>query len=185
MKRSHMMREIVETLALTLLIFLVIRFVIQSYHIEGTSMQPGLQSDQYVFINKEAYLFHKPERGDVIVFHFPHDTTQDFIKRVIGLPGDTIKTDRTHVWVNNVQLKEPYITTPLNPAAQTWKVPPNDYFVLGDNRPDSYDSRNWDFVPNNYIIGRAIVTFWPLNSIHFINSYSNVYSAIKPAEVSK
>ncbi len=179
MKRSHLMREIVETLALTLLIFLVIRFVVQSYHIEGTSMQPGLQTNEYVFINKQAYLFHKPERGDVIVFHFPHDTTQDFIKRVIGIPGDTIKADLTHIWVNNVQLKEPYISTPLNPVAKTWKVPPNDYFVLGDNRPDSYDSRDWDFVPMNYIIGKAIVTFWPLNAIHFIDSYPNVYSSIK------
>src|SRR5215813_12329928 len=80
LKRSHLMHEIIETLAFTLLIFLVIRFVIQSYHIEGTSMQPGLQTNEYVFINKQAYLFHKPERGDVIVFHFPHDTTQDFIK---------------------------------------------------------------------------------------------------------
>ena len=145
MKRSHLMREIIETLALTLLIFLVIRFVIQSYHIEGTSMQPGLQTNEYVFINKEAYLFHTPERGDVIVFHFPRDTTQDFIKRVIGLPGDTIKTDSTHVWVNNTQLREPYISTSLNPSAQTWKVPPNDYFVLGDNRPDSYDSTQLGF----------------------------------------
>jgi signal peptidase I len=179
LKRSHLMREIVETLALTLLIFLVIRFVIQSYHIEGTSMQPGLQTNEYVFINKEAYLFHKPQRGDVIVFHFPRDTTQDFIKRVIGIPGDTIKTDRTHVWVDNVPLNEPYVSASLNPSAQTWKVPPNDYFVLGDNRPESSDSRDWDFVPQDYIIGQAIVVFWPLTAIHFINSYPNVYSSIK------
>jgi signal peptidase I len=173
------MREIIETLALTLLIFLVIRFVIQSYHIEGTSMQPGLRTDEYVFINKEAYLFHTPERGDVIVFHFPRDTTQDFIKRVIGLPGDTIKTDSTHVWVNNTELREPYVSTSLNPSAKTWKVPPDDYFVMGDNRPDSYDSRDWDFVPKGYIIGKALVVFWPLNTMHFINSYQNVYSSVK------
>jgi signal peptidase I len=173
------MREIVETLALTLLIFLVIRFVIQSFHIEGTSMQPGLQTNEYVFINKQAYLFHQPERGDVIVFHFPRDTTQDFVKRVIGIPGDTIKTDRTHVWVNNVELKEPYVSTSLNPVARTWKVPSNDYFVLGDNRPESYDSRDWGFVPMNYIIGKAIVIFWPLNAILFIDGYPNVYSSLK------
>jgi signal peptidase I len=179
LKRSHLLREIIETLALTLLIFLVIRFVLQSYHIEGTSMQPGLATGEYVFINKVAYTFRTPERGDVIVFHFPRDTTQDLIKRVIGIPGDTIKTDRVHVWVNNTQLNEPYISTPLNPSAQTWKVPPNDYFVLGDNRPASYDSRNWDFVPKDYIIGKAIMVFWPLQAVHFINTYQSVYSHIK------
>ena len=173
------MREIVETLALTLLIFLVVRFVLQSYHIEGASMQLGLKTNEYVFINKVAYLFRAPERGDVIVFHFPRDTTQDFIKRVIGIPGDTIKTDSTHVWVNGTQMNEPYISAPLNPSARSWKIPPNDYFVLGDNRPDSYDSRSWDFVPKDYIIGKAIVVFWPLNAIHFINTYQNVYSHIR------
>src|SRR5947209_18759182 len=88
LKRSHLAREIVETVALTLIIFLVIRFAIQSYRVDGVSMQPGLQSDEYVLVNKTAYLFHPPERGDVIVFHFPDDTTKDFINRVIGLPGD-------------------------------------------------------------------------------------------------
>lgn len=180
MKRSHLMREILETLALTLLIFLVIRFVLQSYQIEGTSMQPGLLTNEYVFINKIAYNFHMPERGDVIVFHYPRDTTQDFIKRVIGLPGDTIKTDSSHVWVNNTQLDEAsYISTSLNPSAHIWHVPANNYFVLGDNRPESFDSRNWDFVPRDDIIGKAVVVFWPLNAMHFINAYQPVYSHIK------
>ena len=124
-------------------------------------------------------MFRAPGRGDVIVFHFPRNTTEDFIKRVIGVPGDTIKTDSTHVWVNGTQLNEPYISTPLNPSAQTWKIPPNEYFVLGDNRIESYDSRNWDFVPGDYIVGKAVVVFWPLNAIHFINTYPNVYSHIK------
>ncbi|MDQ6644166.1 MAG: signal peptidase I, partial [Chloroflexota bacterium] len=89
-QRSHLAREIVETVALTLIIFLVIRFAIQSYRVSGVSMQPGLQSEEYVLVNKMAYLFHAPERGDVIVFHYPLDTSEDFIKRVIGLPGDTV-----------------------------------------------------------------------------------------------
>jgi signal peptidase I len=142
-------------------------------------MLPGLRTNEYVFINKQAYLFHKPERGDVVVFHFPQDTTQDYIKRVIGVPGDTIKTDRTHIWVNDVQLKEAYISTPSNPIARTWKVPPNNYFVLGDNRPESYDSRDWNFVPRDYIIGKAVVVFWPWNAIRFVDSYSDAYSSIK------
>ncbi len=97
MKRSHLAREIVETVALTILIFLTIRFVLQSYHVEGPSMQPELYTDQYVLVNKTAYLFRSPERGDVIVFHAPRDTGKDYVKRVIGLPGDIIQTDNANV----------------------------------------------------------------------------------------
>ena len=87
---SHLVREIIETLALTLVIFVVIHFTIQNYMVDGTSMQPNLINNQYVLVNKLAYLFHAPERGDVIVFHWPIDTNKDLIKRVIGVPGDVI-----------------------------------------------------------------------------------------------
>lgn len=180
MKRSHLAREIVETIVLTILIFLVIRFVVQSYHVVGTSMQPSLANDEYVLVNKIAYLFHPPERGDVIVFHYPLDTNQDFIKRVIGLPGDVITTDATNVWVNGVQLKEPYISKKANPSGNTWKVPPNQYFVLGDNREVSDDSRIWGFVPRDFIVGKAVLVYWPIKGWQFINTYSDVYSHIKP-----
>jgi len=180
LKRSQLAREIVETIALTLLIFIVIRFVVQSYHVDGTSMQPGLVTNEYVVVNKAAYLFHGPERGDVIVFHDPGDTTKDFIKRVIGLPGDTITTDSMHVMVNGTQLKEPYISAPANPAGNTWKVPANKYFVLGDNRPVSRDSRFDDvgLVPKDFIVGKAVMVYWPINAIHFINTYPAVYDHI-------
>ena len=124
LKRSHLVREIVETVVLTVLIFFAIRFVIQGNLISGISMEPGLVDNQYVMVNKIAYLFHSPERGDVIVFHKPQNTSDDLIKRVIGLPGDTIKTDSTHIWINDVLLREPYIKAPpdrpLNPIADTW-----------------------------------------------------------------
>lgn len=180
MKRSHLAREIIETLVLTILIFIAIRFVIQSYHVSGTSMQPGLVSNQYVMVNKVAYLFHSPERGDVIVLHDPQNTNEDLIKRVIGLPGDTVRTDSTHVWVNNVLLDEKaYISTPANPSANTWHIPPNQYFVLGDNRPVSYDSRYLGLIPKDFIVGKAILVFWPLNNIHIINTHADVLSKIK------
>ncbi len=179
LKRSHLAREIIETIALTLIIFLVIRFAIQSYQVQGPSMQPGLVTDEYVIVNKVAYLFHAPERGDVIVFHYPLDTNEDFIKRVIGLPGDTIKVDSSHVWVDGTLLKEPYISAPANPQAQTWHVPPNEYFVLGDNRPVSDDSRDWGFVPNYDIVGKAVFVYWPLKNWQLINTYSTVYAAVK------
>lgn len=179
MKRSHLAREIVETVALTILIFAVIHFVIQTYRVEGPSMLPGLTPDEYVLVNKAVYLFHAPERGDVIVFHYPLDTTRDFIKRIIGLPGDTITVDETHVWVNGVQLKEPYVSTSANAIGHSWKVPPNAYFVMGDNRPVSDDSRDWGCVPKDYIVGKAVAVYWPLGNWQIINTYSTVYAAIQ------
>ena len=175
---SHLLREILETFALTLVIFVVIHFTVQNYMVDGTSMQPGLINNQYVLVNKLAYLYHAPERGDVIVFHLPIDTNKDLIKRVIGMPGDVIIIDSKTVRVNGVVLNEPYIMAPANPSGKKLVVPPNDYFVMGDNRPVSDDSRDWGFVPKNYIVGKAILVFWPINNLHFINTYGSVYSAI-------
>ncbi|MDQ6660849.1 MAG: signal peptidase I [Chloroflexota bacterium] len=179
MKRSHLIREIVETIALTLIIFLVIHFAVQSYRVEGTSMNPGLIDNEYVLVNKVAFLFHQPERGDVIVFHAPKDPGRDYIKRVIGLPGDTILVTSTTVTVNGDVLKEPYISTAANPTANSWKVPQNQYFVLGDNRPTSDDSRDWGFVPKDYIVGQAVAVYWPLNNWQFIDTHPSVYTSIK------
>jgi signal peptidase I len=178
-QRSHLAREIVETIALTLIIFLVIRFAIQSYRVSGPSMLPGLQTDEYVLVNKIAYLFHAPERGDVIVFHYPLDTNEDFIKRVIGLPGDTVTLDNATVRVDGVVLHEPYISQAYNPSGKTIKVPKDEYFVLGDNRPLSDDSRDWGFVPKADLVGKAVIVYWPFTSWELINTYSNVYTQIK------
>jgi signal peptidase I len=179
---SHLAREIIETIALTLLIFFVIRFAIQNYRVEGPSMQPGLTSDQYVLINKLAYLFHPPQRGDVIVFHWPVDTSKDFIKRIIGVPGDVISYDSTSVRVNGVLLNEPYVKTEFSSTASVYKVKPNEYFVMGDNRQLSDDSRDWGPVPFNYIVGKAVVVYWPLTSWKLINSYPAVYAQIKTSQ---
>ena len=182
MKRSHLAREIVETIALTLIIFLVIRFAIQSYRVEGVSMLPGLHDNEYVLVNKIAYLFHAPERGDVIVFHFPLDTSKDFIKRVIGLPGDTITIDSTSVKVDGILLNEPYISERANPQGQRWTVPVNSYFVMGDNRPASDDSRDWGYVPRDDIVGKAVIVYWPPGSWELINTYPTVYAQIKVSQ---
>ncbi|HEY1348391.1 MAG TPA: signal peptidase I [Ktedonobacteraceae bacterium] len=179
MKRSHLAREIVETIALTILIFLAIHFTVQNYQISGPSMQNTLHSSQFVLVNKVAYLFHPPERGDVIVFHEPDQPDRDLIKRVIGLPGDTLKLDGNNIWVNGTQLHEPYITQRNNPAAEMVTVPSNDYFVMGDNRPVSEDSRYFGSVPKDYIVGKAILVYWPLSQWQMLNTYTSVYAAIK------
>ena len=178
--QSHLAREIIETTALTLLIFFVVQLTVQNYRVDGISMEPGLNSNENVFVNKLAYLFHGPERGDVIVFHWPLDTSRNFIKRVIGLPGDIITTDSTTVRVNDIAINEPYISEQWNPAAIRRVVPPNDYFVMGDNRHFSDDSRDWGFVPKNYIIGKAVMVYWPVSDWQLINTYPAVFAQIKP-----
>ena len=178
-KHSHLAREIVETIALTLIIFIVIRFAIQSYRVSGISMQPGLQNDEYVVVNKMAYLFHAPDRGDVIVFHYPLDTSKDFIKRIIGLPGDTITYDSTTVRVDGTLLNEPYISQAANPEGKTLVVPANEYFVMGDNRPASDDSRDWGFVPKDDLVGKAVMVYWPFSNWELINTYPTVFAQVK------
>ena len=145
-------------------------------------MQPGLHDNEYVLVNKIAYLFHAPERGDVIVFHFPLDTSKDFIKRVIGLPGDTITVHSTSVRVDGVLLNEPYISERANPQGQRWTVPLNSYFVMGDNRPASDDSRDWGYVPRDDIVGKAVIVYWPLGNWELINTYPTVYAQIKVSQ---
>lgn len=170
MKRSHLLREIVEIVAITILFFFLIRVLTQSYHVNDNSMQPGLSADSYVMVNRQAYLFRPPQRGDVIVFHFPGNTNIDYLRRVIGLPGDTVQIDGTQVAVNGTVLKEPYVSMNATPIVNTWKVPAGQYFVLGDNRPTSEDSRYWGPVPRNYIVGKAILVYWPTNKLKIIDS---------------
>ena len=110
----RLIRELIETIAFTLLVFLLIRFAAQSFRVDGESMQPGLQTDEFVIVDKVTYLFHAPERGDIIIFHYPLDTSRDFIKRVIGVPGDRVSTTSTGVIVDGQTLHEPYIRVPFN-----------------------------------------------------------------------
>ncbi len=185
-KRSHLMREIAETAILTLLMFLVIRFAIQNFNIDGTSMEPNLHNTQLIVVDKWTYLFHLPERGDVIVFRAPPDPSQDYVKRVIGLPGDTITLKGTTVIVDGTILNETYVAAqdqgvpPGARAISNLVVPPGDLFVLGDNRAVSSDSRIWGFVPRQNIIGRAAFVYWPLgqNNNGFLPSQGNVFAAV-------
>ena len=183
--------EIVETIVLTLFIFLVIRFAIQNFNIDGTSMEPNLHNAELILVDKWTYLFHPPSRGDIIVFIAPPDPGQDYVKRIIGLPGDMVTIKGTTVIVDGTTLKETYIA-PQNqgvpPGARTitnMVVPANDYFVLGDNRAVSSDSRIWGFVPKANVIGRAAFVYWPLgqNNYGFLKNYSSIFANVHaPAE---
>jgi signal peptidase I len=187
-KRTHLIREVIETIALTLIVFLVIRFAAQSFRVDGDSMNPGLHTDEFVLVDKASYLFQAPQRGDVIVFHYPLDTQRDFIKRVIGLPGDIINVTSTSVIVDDRTLQEPYISDPYNCVSDpyncgsnTWKLGPNQFFVMGDNRPNSLDSRTWGPLDRSYIIGKAVVVYWPVTNWELINSFPTVFAAIHPS----
>lgn len=177
-KSTHLIRELIETIALTLIIFLVIRFAAQSFRVDGASMQPGLHTDEFVIVDKMSYLFQSPQRGDVIVFHYPLDTSKDFIKRIIGLPGDTIHITSTSVIVDGQTLHEPYISLPSNFENYTWNLGPDQFFVMGDHRDNSLDSRSWGPLDRSFIIGKAVAVYWPVNDWELINTYSSVFAAI-------
>ncbi len=167
-KRYRLLREVIETIVLTILMFVVIRFAVQNFNIEGTSMEPSLHNQELILVDKWTYLFRPPARGDVIVFIAPPQPSQDYIKRVIGIPGDTITIQNTTVIVDGVILNETYVDPNNQGNIYDYKnihdmvVPPNKYFVLGDNRRGSSDSRDWGFVPKKNIIGRAALVYWPL-----------------------
>lgn len=156
---SVMVREILETLLFTFFIVFLVKAATQNFRIEGASMLPTLHEGEYLIINKIIYKLVEPERGDIIVLQYPNDRSRDFIKRVIGLPGDTLSISNGQVTVNGVVLDEPYISAPPS-NEDTWTVPEGQYFVMGDNRPNSSDSRSWSFLPASDIIGRAWVVYW-------------------------
>lgn len=166
------LRELVETILLTLVIFFIIRFAVENYKIEGYSMLPNFQDGQFLLVNKISYMVGHPQRGDVIVFHFPLNTTKNYIKRVVGLPGERIQINQGHVFVNGGLIDERY---PLNHAEYDWgpeTVAADEYFVLGDNRPESSDSHYWGPVPAKDIVGKAWITYWPPQAWGTVPDYS-------------
>jgi signal peptidase I len=156
-----------------LIAVLVILFLYRPVKVEGTSMMPNLLDQERLFINQFSYRFGIGDikRGDTVVFWYPEDTTKSYIKRVIGLPGDTVAVEDGDVIVNGKKLEEDYVPQeyrddrPYPPTT----VPPNEYFVLGDHRVSSNDSRAWGFVPRGYIYGKAVFVFWPLEHLGSIH----------------
>jgi signal peptidase I len=150
--------------AIATAIFIVI-FVIQPVKVEGTSMQPRLVDQERIFVNRFIYRFENIRRGDIVVFWYPRDTNKSFIKRVVAVPGDVIEIRNGAVYVNGSEVKEPYLKPEFrdNESFHKAVVPPEQYFVLGDHRNSSNDSRNWGFVPKSLIYGKAIFRYWPLS----------------------
>jgi len=159
---------------------LIVVFVVQPVKVEGTSMQPRLENEERIFVNKFKYNFEPIQRGDIIVFWFPDDPSKSFIKRIIGLPGETIDMDALgHITINGVPLDESYLAPERNQMArarwatveQRWKaIKQHYYFVMGDNRDMSNDSRSWGWVPEKYIYGKAMFRYWPLQRMGSLDS---------------
>lgn len=150
--------------------FFLITFVAQAFRVQGASMLPLLEDNERIIVNKFGYRFHPIERGDVVVFWYPKDPSVSFIKRVVGRPGDQVEIRHGAVFVNGQKLKEDYVRMTFRDD-ETYapvQVPPGYYYVLGDHRNSSNDSRSWGEVPEKYIYGKALLRFWPLSKLGMI-----------------
>ena len=161
--------DILQTVVFAISIFLFIYLLLfQPHKIKGDSMQPNYPNGEFLLTDKVTYRFNPPQRGDVIVFKAPVNEEDDYIKRIIGLPGETVSIKNGHVYINGKMLEENYLASTLYtsgglflPNDKEVVVPQDHFFVLGDNRPYSSDSRAWGFVPRQNIIGRAWLVYWP------------------------
>jgi signal peptidase I len=181
--------EWIKALAIAgLLVFVIRWWLVSPFIVDGPSMQPNFWNRERIIVNKIVYDIRKPRRGEVIVFHVPEEG-RDFIKRVIGVPGDTVKVEGDTVYINGQPIEEPYLKEAYdaahaaggeyNSAGQWWDdfpnsqnpdgtVPEGSLFVLGDNRSNSEDSRTIGFIPLSRVVGRADLVYWPISAIHFI-----------------
>ncbi len=160
----------VRDVSLALIIAAVfILFIYQPVKVEGTSMMPALVDQERIFINKFVYRLgiSKIRHGDLVVFYYPGDQTKSYIKRIIGLPGDTVEIDRGTVFVNGRPLVEDYVPEAYRDyqSMPLTRVEPDSYFVLGDHRSSSNDSRAWGLVPRHCIYGQAVFVYWPLEKL--------------------
>jgi signal peptidase I len=165
---GEFLSEAVKTILLALVLYFAISTITDRVRVENISMQPTLYEGELLVVYKLAYQFGEPYRGDIIVFHHNRQPPEDYIKRVIGLPGDKVEIYDQQVFVNGESLNEPYIAAPPTYNG-TWQVPEDQLFVLGDNRNRSSDSHVWGFVPLGDVVGRAVVIYWPPQSVRLFN----------------
>ena len=162
--------EVVQTILIAGLLFLAVNLLTARIRVEGISMEPNLHEGQFVIVSRLAYRWELPERGDIVVFRFPLNPDRRFIKRVIGLPGDSISIQAGTVVVNGEQLNEPYLAVTPRYSGE-WTLSNDDVFVLGDNRNNSSDSQNWGPLPLENIIGKAFLIYWPPTEAGVIPHY--------------
>jgi signal peptidase I len=167
---AHWLRDLTLSVVIALIVIL---FLYQPVKVEGTSMMPSLEDQERIFINKFVYRLGigAIERGDTVVFWYPSDPTKSYIKRVVAIPGDLVEVRAGQVILNGRELEEPYVPEEFRDTASypATRVPKDHYFVLGDHRSSSNDSRNWGPVPREAIYGKAVFVYWPLDKMGVLN----------------
>lgn len=171
-KRENFFTELLKFAFIAIVVVVPVRlFIAQPFIVSGASMVPTFHNAEYLIVDELSYHFKDPVYGDVVIFRYPQDTSQFFIKRVIGVPGDTILMHPDHIEVlqkgssTPITLHEPYVHNVGNGNNERYTVPTGMYFVMGDNRPESSDSRSWGFVPEKNIVGRAFLRLLPIQTI--------------------
>lgn len=167
--------DLLETLILSVVLFLLINSVTARVRVDGFSMRPTLEDGEFILVNRMAYKFSAPKRGEIIVFRSPVTPDEDLIKRIIGLPGDEVAINNGHVYINKNLLDEPYIAA-LPIYSGSWQVVDGYLFVLGDNRNDSSDSHSWGLVPMQNVVGKSLLIYWPFTEWGMLNH--NVVAAV-------
>jgi signal peptidase I len=162
--------ELIQTALIAFILFIVVNLVTARIRVEGISMEPSLHNGEFVVVNRLAYRWLEPKRGDVVVFYFPLDPSRRFIKRIIGLPGDKVAIRDGQVFVNDLPIEEPYIASSTQYRGE-WEINPYEVFVLGDNRNNSSDSHRWGPLPMDEVIGKAVLVYWPPDSVGLIPHY--------------
>lgn len=188
-------REIMEAVLLALLALLILQTTVRNFRVEGSSMSPTLEGGQYLVVDQVSYLkidmerlsrlvpfwsvyepdtrfaFDPPDRGDIIVFQYPRDPTKDFVKRVVGLPGETIEVRSGTVYIDGDPLREPYLQRMDQSSSHGISLDGGEYYVIGDNRRNSNDSRAWGVVPEENIVGRVLLVYWPWEDLQMVSSH--------------
>ena len=188
-------REILEAVLLALVALLLLQGTVRNFKVEGSSMYPTLEGGQYLVVDQVSYFkvdlerlsrlvpfwavneadtrfaFDPPTRGEIIVFRYPQDTTKDFVKRVVGLPGDTVEVRSGIVYIDGEPLREPYLQRLDRSSSRSITLGPKEYYVIGDNRRNSNDSRAWGVVPEENIVGRVLLVYWPWEDFHVVDSH--------------
>lgn len=194
---SRLAREITEAVLLALVVLLVLQTTVRNFKVEGSSMSPTLEGGQYLVVDQASffkidkerlsrivpfwkeseaepeYAFDPPGRGEIIVFNYPLDPGKDFVKRVVGLPGETVEVRGGIVYVDGEALPEPYLKRKDESNARKVALGESEYYVIGDNRRNSNDSRAWGPVNEEQIVGRVWLVYWPWDDIHFVDSQQN------------
>jgi signal peptidase I len=168
---NTLVREIIIFVILAVPVIFISRAALQTYEVFQTSMEPNFVQGERVMVLKSAYWFGGPQRGDVIILRAPDNSGEEWIKRVIGLPGDTIRIDNGVVYVNGVKLDEPYVQRPFDYSMNELTVPPDNYFFLGDNRDVSNDSHRGWYITRESVIGKAWLVTWPPSDWGSVPSY--------------